>query len=163
MELAGDNKIWFYVLIMAVSFAYNVWKKKKKAQEVQEEQNTFDENHQKKEESVNFGLEDLISQFEEQYSSTNKEHQPEKVERRVLHSEVKTHEPQRVKETHQSKPRFTEVQDVSSHTQNKTGKKSDLGKKKEMESTTLAHENNELEMDLRQMIISKIILERPQH
>lgn len=161
MEVAADNKIWIWVVFMIISFAYNAWKKKNKARK--EEVDSYDESENVNTTPGNFGLEDLISQFEEQYSSSKKEPQLEKAEKRVLNSELKTHEPQRVKETRKSPPRFTTNQEVPKPAQNKTERKSNLGKMKEMKPTTFEHENNDLEVDLRQMIISQTVLERPKY
>lgn len=160
MEVAADSKIWIWVVFMIISFAYNAWKKKNKARQ---EEESYEEDSASSNNPVDFGLEDLISQFEEQYGGGKKEPKVEKVEKRVVQSEVKTHEPQRVRETAQPTSRFSKNEKAFKTPKNNPGKKSDLTKKDKVERVNSDQNAANLDVDLRQMVIAQTVLERPKY
>ena len=156
MGVAADSKIWIWVVFMVISFTYNAWKKKNKARQ---EEGSVDENLDQKTNPVDFGLEDLISQFEAQYGGKKKDSKAEEIEKRVVNSEVKSYDSQRARDFSESPLKSVKKQGVSNSFERKTKKKVD--KNSEINRETSGHSNQELDVDLRQMIIAQTVLERP--
>jgi hypothetical protein len=148
MEIA-ESKIWIMALFMLMSFLYKAYKKRNKAQK--EAGDSFDSNSS--EEEASWGINDLISQFEETYSG----------QKEVLVD-------QRAQKSPMETPIIDSAENVISendkYEHSYRGNKEELEKKanratkKKLENEN-APEKLDLKLDLKQMIISQTILERP--
>lgn len=149
---AGDSKIWVWAAFLLISFLYKAWKKKNKQQEEGEDKETSGGA------SMDFGLENLISQFEGKYSG-NKNKATHTVDssnttiKKTAASEVTA------SKGHQTKGRFDyaktkEGLEGSSMEDPKTLVKPD-------KSEGVVIEEDALDLDLKRMIVAQTILERP--
>ncbi len=154
--MAGDSKIWIAALFMLISFVFNAIKKKRKAEkEALEGQQEEVQNS-----DASWGVGDLISQFEEKYGVETEAKQNEFVtgDMEVKEDYVSEYTAEEVDK--QSYEGYSE--ESASHsgiTRDKNVKLSD----DVSYQTDSASEDSELELDLRQMVISSTILDRPQY
>jgi hypothetical protein len=149
--MAADNKIWIMALFMLVSFVFNALKKKRQKQK--------DEARENVEESpapAGFGLQDLISQFEQKYSlETDGVHDANRYEEEIEMDVV------------DATPEYKMAEDPVNETLRKEPVDQPVKKQKAKTSDdpnfAIQATSTDSEMDLKQMIISNTILNRPEY
>ncbi len=150
---AGDSKIWIWAVFLLISLVYNAWKKKTKKE--RESNNSLPEGK----ETGSFGLEDLISQFEDQYGKESADSVPKQMET-VPEAIVP---PVVVSE----KPLKEPIVEVKRSVKSVPTPKAKASSKDKLYSLSNGNreelDENEVVLDLRQMIISQTILERPNY
>lgn len=154
--MAGDSKIWIAALFMLISFIFNAVKKKRQA----EKEALGGQEEESQSNDTSWGVSDLISQFEEKYGVETEPLQNEFTSEEVILDEDYVSEYPR--EVPKKQPVSTYSEETASHSDLKQEKKK---KKSENESYAIKPEfsSSDLELDLRQMVISSTILERPEY
>lgn len=152
---AGDSKIWVWAAFLLISFLYKAWKKKNKQQEEGEDKETSGGT------SMDFGLENLISQFEGKYSGNKKKAS------NTLDSNTTTIKKAAASEItaskgHQTKSRFDYAktkEELDAYSREDT--KNPVTPKKS--AGVVIEEEDALDLDLKRMIVAQTILERPNY
>lgn len=149
MSLAGSEGIWLYAIIGIASLIYKAWKKN------QEDKNNGSEPEENVSPKTSFGFEDLIQQFEEKYG-VQKEHESvdePKVDEVVPIVNEAIVSPKDDKMSESEIPDYNQVQKNKTKVAPASGGYSDSFEEVE----------EDMEYDLKSMIIAKTILDRPQY
>lgn len=154
--MAGDSKIWIAALFMLVSFIFNAIKKKRQAEK---EALGGQENEPQSSES-SWGVNDLISQFEEKYGVETEPSKNQFVAEEIELEEEYSSE--YLAEDLKTEPVSAYSVENATHSdfkrETKVKASDDEAYAKESSTQSL-----DLELDLRQMVISSTILERPEY
>jgi hypothetical protein len=152
--MAGDSKIWIAALFMLVSFIFNAIKKKRKAEkEALEGQEVEPQNP-----NTSWGVEDLISQFEQKYGVETEPkhsgyHAPNDTE---MEDDISDYEDEKVIQN----PAANNTEETNSHSAFTRDKNTKLSDDLSYQSDTET-DVSKLNLDLRNLVISNTILERP--
>ena len=154
--MAGDSKIWIAALFMLISFIFNAIKKKRKAEkEALEGQEGEPQNSE-----ISWGVEDLISQFEQKYGVETEEKRSEYVPQEEQYVENYTTE--YIAEDVVVKPTNNYAEETDSHSAFTRDKDTRLSDDSSYQADTEMG-GSDLDLDLRNLVISRTILERPQY
>ena len=154
--MAGDSKIWIAALFMLVSFLFNAIKKKRKAeQDALEGQEIEPQNSES-----SWGVEDLISQFEQKYGVETEVKQSEFISQEEEY--VEDYNSEYVADELDVKPTVNYVEETDSHSAIKREKDTKLSDDTSYQTDSETDALN-VGLDLRNLVISRAILERPQY
>ena len=144
--MAGDNKMWIMILFMVISFVFKFLKKKRK--ESTENSESIDKTTTG---GVSFGLNEMIREFEKKYMPVEPEIKPSKsykVDKGEDLLEVGLNSTQN---------RFSKNESLGEEVLNTKLKKPFVGSVVDYSGDDKGQEG----LDLKQMVISNAILERP--
>ena len=152
--IAGDSKIWIMALFLLASYVYKAIKKKKERDKLVSENQDIEENAGES----SWGMEELISEFEQSYKASNSQDvfQEEVFEKEPVNSDsapIAEVEPQIEKKK-------VKVDSYTESEANAYGNTKAKGKKSE---PTVMSTDTEDDFSLRDMVIGKVILDRPEY
>ena len=155
--MAGDSKIWIMAFFLLASYVYKAIKKKNKQAESAGESITPEEESL----ATSWGLDGLIKEFEASYGASNTDENPVSgIHEAQVNQEVHDYQEVEVAPVIQPKELPKEPKSVvdSAYSINDNEEKDSYSRQDSSSDSNVGRD-----IDLREMVISKVILDRPEY
>jgi len=155
--MAGDSKIWIMAFFLLASYVYKAIKKKNKQAESAGESTPSDDESL----STSWGLDGLIKEFEASYGVSNADQNPVSGNNEAqVNQEVQNYQEVEVDPVIQPKelPKGPKSASDSAYSINENEEKDSYS-----HQNISSDSNVGCDIDLREMVISKVILDRPEY
>ena len=154
--IAGDSKIWIMALFLLASYVYKAVKKKREQEKGVSEPSVEEEGSAES----SWGMDDLIQEFEDSYGSNKSDKEPliEQPELTTVADPSYNESSQRYKNPYGKEETVWDASKSALKQEKSTSVKT-RSKSQVYEGVTV----DETDYDLREMVISKVILDRPEY